>query len=147
MTDPIRRRLTASIRADGGPYEARLAYLETLLFQQRSFSRLAMGLPSRIPLVRQEAAAALATFGTEEALEILRTCETHEAQTVLGLLHGLEPLSVPEPQPELIEWRGQQKPVYRLSDVMAAQTNELTAAAFLAFTSDYADLHTLWTAH
>lgn len=147
LTSRTRTRLTACVNVDGGASEACLAYLAALLNQERCLSRLATALRSRIPLVREEAAAALALFGTEEALGLLRTCETPEAQTVLGLLRGLEPVTGPEPQGEVIQWRGQPKRVYRLAEIMAAQVGELTAEAFQRFASDYADIHALWTAH
>lgn len=147
MTSQTRRRLTACMAADGGASEARLAYLAALLGGEGSLSRLVAALRSRIPLVREEAAAALALLGTEEALGLLRACETPEAHTVLGLLRGLEPVAGPEPQGEVIQWRGQAKRVYRLAEIMAAQAGEFTAAAFQRFASEFADIHALWTAH
>lgn len=146
LGNELRSRIQRCMRPNAGASEARVAYLLTLIDPEEPLDRLTVALRSEIPLVREEAAAALAVVGTSEAMEVLRRCETPEAQTVVALLRGLEPVSGPEPRGQLINWKGKPKRVYRMDEVAAAQVGEFTAMAFREFVREYEELGAIWNA-
>jgi len=115
----LRSQLLPLLRAEGHHAEAVVARYLCLLEPEEGLQRLARALHHRVPIVRDEAAAALVVIGAPECAEILRRADTPEARTALELLRGLEPKPGPAPVGEEIQWRGKPRRVYTVAELEA----------------------------